>query len=904
MLLLVAGNARATHYVAGEITYRYLGDGLYEIQLVTYTDTDTRLDHPTALILWDDGDSSEVPRTRKDVNYLNRGVDRNIYVATHRYDQGVYFVGFFDRNRIREIKNIENSVDQAFYVESRLEVPSSNQSNSSPILEQPPLDIGCTGQVYEHNPAAYDPDGDSLAYELVVPRRGRGQTVKGYKDLAEKATYFDIDPVTGQFEWESPEEPGVYNIAILVKEYRDGELIGYVLRDMQINITSECQNIKPEVFAVNDTCIEAGRGNILNLKFSMTDPDTGQNITLTALGGPLEVDFVGNNAASLTPPEASGISPDTISTSFRWQAVCPLIRKEPYRLVVRGEDNVRPSSEELVDLETFSIQVIGPPPEKAFAQSQGNAIRIDWEPPVCGNVLGYYIYRAIAPTGFDTSFCQTGIPANSKFERIGLNPGSDSTTFIDDNQGAGLSLGTNYCYRITGIYRREGEVEFVEGYASNEACARLRFDRPIFTNVDVDTTAQDLGRINLRWANPRELDTSGLANYQYRLYRVDPQTGDSVQIYTVRSETFAGLGDEADDTTFVDEGINTRDFQYEYTIGFRADGGGKPVDLGYSPTASSLYLNVNFGDEKLFLSWEEARTNWTNDSFLVLRESPPDSRQFTDTLATVKEPRYTDDGLINERAEPYCYKVVSYGSFGIDGIPEPTVNRSQFNCGIPQDTIPPCPPDSVWGDINCNCEAGEFPITLYWQTAAFEDELDECAEDIVAYEIYFSADGNSDKAEAVVRLDLEEDLSRDDLIGTIRTNLTGRDFNTDRLPGFFFVSGVDSFGNKGALSDPIGLECQPVYRLPNIFTPNGDNLNDQLRPMEACFIESVEMRIFNRWNQLVFQTNDPQLLWDGTDPDLESQLETGTYFYECEVRKQLLDGLETETLRGTITIAY
>lgn len=905
LFLATVTAAQATHYVAGEITYRSLGDGLYEIQLVTYTDTDTRLDHPTALIVWGDGDSSEVPRSQKDVNFQNRGVDRNIYIATHRYDPGTFLIGFFDRNRIRGIENIDNSVDQAFYVDTRLTVESNLSENNSPVLQQPPLDRGCTGQVFEHNPTAYDPDGDSLAYELVPPRRNRGTEVSGYINLQDSVDYFNIDPVTGQFEWEVPEEPGIYNIALLIKEYRDGRLIGYVLRDMQINIKGECQNRKPDVFPVRDTCVEAGRGNILDLTFRMTDPDTAQQITLSAFGSPLEAEFVPQNTASLTPPEGSGSSPDTISANFRWQIACSHVRKEPYRIVVRGEDNVRPATEELVDLETFTIRVIGPPPENLVAQARGDAIALEWQPPVCDNILGYFVYRAIAPTGFDTSFCEVGIPPDSRFRQIAVLPGSDSTTFVDDNDGAGLSLGTNYCYRITAVYQREGEVEFIEGYASNEACARLRFDRPILTQVDVDTTAADQGRIHLQWANPTELDTTPLQNYRYELLRVDPNQGDSIRIYTVESPTFSGLRDALEDTTFVDRNLNTQDLQYSYLIHFTAENLiGERQDLGYSPSAESLFLTVNFGDEELFLSWS-ARTTWQNDSFLVLREQPPGSRRFADTLGTVQDSAYTDSGLINNRLDPYCYKIVSYGSFGIEGISEPTENRSQVACGVPQDTIAPCPPDSVWGSINCNCETGEFPISLYWRSVNSSDLLPECGEDIVAYEIYFGTTDDPTQASVVRRLDLVEDLNQETPRGRLNTSLVGGgDFNAAQLPGYFFVRAIDSFENRGRLSAPIPLECEPQYALPNIFTPNGDAFNEQFRPMESCFIESVDMNIYNRWNQLVYETSNPEILWDGVDAELENQLEAGTYFYECEVRKRFLDGIQTETLRGTITIAY
>lgn len=904
VVLLAVKTAQATHYVAGEITYRALGGGLYEVRLVTYTDTDTRLDHPTATIIWGDGDSSVVPRARpKDINFQNKGVDRNVYIDTHRYDGGFdYRIGFFDRNRIAGIVNIEGSVDQAFYIQSRLILNNPIGGNNSPILQQPPLDDGCTGQVFEHNPTAYDPDGDSLAYELVTPLRSAGQRVSGYINFQDSARRFDIDPVTGQFEWNAPRREGIYNIAILIKEYRDGELIGSVLRDMQINISGECENQKPDVFPLRDTCVEAGRGNVLDLDFSMTDPDTGQTMTLSAFGSPLVEEFVPNSTATLTPAEQTGLSPSVISSDFRWEVTCAHIRSQPYRIVVRGEDDVRPIEERLVDLETFSIRVIGPPPENLSAKPSGDAIILNWDPPACSNALAYNIYRAVAPTGFDTSFCQVGIPPGTSFRQVGQIPRSDSTSFVDDNLGAGLSLGTNYCYRVTAIYRRAGEVEFVEGYASNEACSRLRFDRPILTNVDVVSTDAQNGEIQLRWANPNELDTTQFAgDYRYELYRVGPP-GDTTQVYAVESSSFAGLRDQASDTTYLDRGLNTQSRRYTYFVRTlaRPIGQEAPEVLGDSPTSTSLFLRTNFGDEELFLNWS-ARTTWVNDSFAVLRRNP-ESGVFSDTLGVVRDSSFTDSGLVNGRE--YCYKIVSYGSFGIDGIDDPTINRSQISCEAPKDTIGPCAPDTVWGSVNCNCERDEFPVTLFWQLEELEGRVPECSEDVVTFQVYFAPAADSSNPVLLKELSLNGALSGRDLGDQFSTTLMPSEQPNLTLPGYFYIAGIDSFGNIGPRSAPVALQCTPEYRLPNIFTPNGDRYNQVFRPIRNCFVESIDMRIFNRWGELVHKTQDPEIRWNGFSQTLDRGLEAGTYYYECVVNERRLDGLEQRTLRGSITISY
>jgi len=52
--------------------------------------------------------------------------------------------------------------------------------------------------------------------------------------------------------------------------------------------------------------------------------------------------------------------------------------------------------------------------------------------------------------------------------------------------------------------------------------------------------------------------------------------------------------------------------------------------------------------------------------------------------------------------------------------------------------------------------------------------------------------------------------------------------------------------------------------MPNIFSPNGDGVNDFYGPVDFGAIVRVEFRIFNRWGELVFYTNKPQQLWEGS----------------------------------------
>lgn len=69
--------------------------------------------------------------------------------------------------------------------------------------------------------------------------------------------------------------------------------------------------------------------------------------------------------------------------------------------------------------------------------------------------------------------------------------------------------------------------------------------------------------------------------------------------------------------------------------------------------------------------------------------------------------------------------------------------------------------------------------------------------------------------------------------------------------------------------------------IPNAFSPNGDNYNDVFRP-RGLYIRSIEMEIYDRWGELLFQKNgDENLSWDGTYKNKD--LPPDTYTYKIKV---------------------
>lgn len=62
---------------------------------------------------------------------------------------------------------------------------------------------------------------------------------------------------------------------------------------------------------------------------------------------------------------------------------------------------------------------------------------------------------------------------------------------------------------------------------------------------------------------------------------------------------------------------------------------------------------------------------------------------------------------------------------------------------------------------------------------------------------------------------------------------------------------------------PINIEGG-LFAVPNIFSPNGDSVNDQFGVFTQAVLENYYCKIYNRWGQTVFESNSPTEFWDGT----------------------------------------
>lgn len=902
----------ATHIRAGEIIAERISVQTltYRITVVGYTDTRSSVTFGPGRINFGDGREEQL-NTKSDfslVEDLGDLIEKNTFVITHTFQgPGKYKIRFLEFNRNDLTLNMNNSVDTPFYVETEITIDPFIGVNNSPVLTIPPVDNGAVNVRYIHNPGAYDPDGDSLSYRIEIPKQGFERVVNNYRDPAsaefsknkEDGTgpaFMRVDAIFGDLVWDAPGTAGQYSVAMRITEWRkiDGKYveIGYVVRDMQI-IIENSKNKRPKLILPPDLCVVAGTR--IKEIIQGQDPD-GDPIKIEVFGEPMEIK---TSPATYKPENEFQVQPGIVN--FNWQTVCNHVREREYEVRVRITDKPL-SGPKLVDIQTWKIKVIGPPPVwDELEQLPGRTLKLSWDPYACASsAQEMQVWRRLNSDPYEPDSCETGIRAG--FELIGT---TNMTTFAftDKNGGEGLAPGNTYCYRLVATFPTP---RLGESIVSKEICITIDVDVPILTNVSITTTDEKDGEIFVKWTPPYDLDKVQFPGpYSYELLRSEGFTG---------AQNRLSLG-KTTDTLFTDKKLNTKNLVYNYKVVLLDNN----IKIDTSTAASSVRLEPTIINEAIELKWS-FNVPWNNSIAKYTHEvyrnradaAALDVTNFlkiADVDVTQKGFIYLDEGKFNgvklKKDLEYCYYVVTKGAYNVTGLVYPLENRSQIICAKPDDNRLPCAPVLTFEGPDCakyvseqSCGSVTYRHELSWKpnfSGACDDQLS-------GYRLYFNPDGSPDGT-----------FTRIGQYSAIQLRATLR--NLANYKGCYYITAVDRSGNESPKSNVVCIDNCPNYLLPNAFSPNGDGLNDTFmafdNPFSKCprFVSQVELFIVNRWGTEVFRyasqsatENDPFIRWDGKDPS-GNELPAGTYYYSGTVFFDVVDPTKKQqTLKGTIQL--
>ncbi|MBO2011694.1 gliding motility-associated C-terminal domain-containing protein [Hymenobacter negativus] len=943
LLLLILASwgpqvARASHIRAGDIqakvdTTANPNPRRIFFKMILYTDNTSSVDQPTATIFFGDGTSSckdGVARTSKRTIPGSPDTSINIYLFEHTFQStGRFEVSFIGENRNRGVLNMAFSDQQSFYISTAVTIDPALGLNHGAILTAPAIDKASVNQVFLHNPAAYDADGDSLSYRLIncqqVPagidgtvgppctggsgnNRPSPVSCTNYRlpndpvvspgaltvpytgvpsDSGGNPAIFVMNPNTGQITWNAPAAVGLYNVAMMVEERRrlaNGtyRLIGEVIRDMQI-IVSATANLRPTITIPADICVVAGQtvtGTVTAIDgVSANSPQTA--ISLFAYSGIIPpATFIQSQTG---PPQARG--------TFSWRTDCSNVARSPYQVVFKAQDSPAGASTTnppLIDEKVWRITVVGPPPQNLRATpvpgSNGNpnSITLNWNTYQCANATQMHIYRKVNPSGFVPGPCDTGIPASAGYVRIGTVP-IGTTTFNDrgvDASGTviGLDRGQNYCYRIYADFPLPAAGQSI---ASAEACTFIAGRGAMITKVDVATTQTTTGQIQVCWTRPRSATGApfdGTPSYVLsRAEGLSPAATAFVPVTTLTSLT---------DTCYTDTNLNTQDKQYTYKLDFvrTFPAGAGATITETSPTASSVRLNAipNRTATAIVLNWTY-NVPWDNTAqpTTIYRRNTTGFVPIGTATSTATGGTYTDSDPTLVKGQSYCYYVQTNGRYAGFAFLSSLLNRSQEKCAVL--ITPPCTPELTLVTTNCDSLSNlpEFPGLRERYTNRLRWTVGRapagCEAAIASYRVYYRPTPTGAFAY----------LGSTAQPGFVHPNLL--------FSGGCYA--VQAVASSGALSDTSNVACQDnclFFKLPNVFTPNGDGQNDVFRPKNNSPVRRIRFQAFNRWGVQVFQNtttaDDPVLInWNagGVAGEIGNGTTTrvsgGVYYYLAEV---------------------
>ena len=121
-------------------------------------------------------------------------------------------------------------------------------------------------------------------------------------------------------------------------------------------------------------------------------------------------------------------------------------------------------------------------------------------------------------------------------------------------------------------------------------------------------------------------------------------------------------------------------------------------------------------------------------------------------------------------------------------------------------------------------------------------------------------------------------------------NTSGAIYTADSSDAYIVLTLTDVDGC--AAYDTVRLivtPCEKAIKIPNIFTPNGDLLNDEYYIKDLCPIVDFEIKIFNRWGNVVYESKAYDFRWNGKDDNGKDCTE-GTYYYVMRTKKNKLHG--------------
>lgn len=329
--LLNLSNAQASHLAGADLTYQCLGNNQYRFTLQIYRDCDGITLGTSANISFTSASgcapnfnvtapldtSYEVsqlcPAQLPNSSCNSTAANALPGIQVYRYVIDVtlppnctdWVASWSSCCRNAAVTTISSPGSAGFYVSALV---NTNYCNNSPVFSSLPVPYFYAGNRYNYNHGAFDPDGDSLIFELTAPLTAAatpvnfiGGATSGIPlriDTLDFATGAPLNKdtllfntTTGSMDFRTLRNTAQFAVAgVTVYEIRNGDTIGFIKRDIQMVVINDPNATQPVASAAPLVIAGGGfdsssnsfivcAGQTLDFQISLTDPD-GDSISL------------------------------------------------------------------------------------------------------------------------------------------------------------------------------------------------------------------------------------------------------------------------------------------------------------------------------------------------------------------------------------------------------------------------------------------------------------------------------------------------------------------------------------------------------------------------------------------------------------------------------------------------
>ncbi len=444
LILATGGGLKASHYAGTEIIVDWLSGENYRFTQRVYRDcagvslgttTNVRLTPaiPTSNVVLNR--TSLIDITPLCPGQLSRcanaggafGIEEHTYVGnisnlTANTNYRVDATQLCCRNAA--ITTVTNAGSQQLYIYSNFR---TGIQNSSPRFLNRPFGVFCANQPATLSPNGFDPDGDAIVYSVQacydLSATDPVTYAPGFSALnpLSSSTGVTINPNTGTLSFTPTVVNQVAVICVRADEYRNGVVIGSVVRDIQVRILN-CNNTAPVVAPIANVVVPVGQ--LYCTPVSATDANNNM-ITLTATSG-------------IIPPATFVVNSSIAGSATGTFCFTPTLANagNTYSVTINAQDNGCPS----VATGTYTFNITVPIPCNMTATGSGT-------PASCGASNGTATVSVVNGTA-PISYSWTGPSGYSSFSQSnsGLAAGTYSVLVVDGNScvaNATVVVGTN-----------------------------------------------------------------------------------------------------------------------------------------------------------------------------------------------------------------------------------------------------------------------------------------------------------------------------------------------------------------------------------------------------------------------------------------------------------------------------